>query len=225
MLPDTDHPQGTIAWALPPVTKWVAHGVEAISGGHRHATHSLLGVAAFGLLAFLASFFIIEVDGREVALGGGLVAVLLVAFAAKSLRLAKNVGRSVGGVGKDLLSSVIGPWLLALGTAGAVTWFLDYRWDWLPVAVVVGAFLHNFGDSLTTEGVPWLWPLNPKPPKVLRGLPGMKVVWQNNGYFRIPLLGSTDSLREKMLGFLMTAYILYLAAFEIMGMTGVNMLQ
>ena len=44
LLPDMDHHSGSIANALGPVTKVLCKGVAAISGGHRHATHSLMFV-------------------------------------------------------------------------------------------------------------------------------------------------------------------------------------
>src|SRR3954471_2883080 len=54
MLPDLDHHDGSIANAFGPVTRILCRGVAAVSGGHRHATHSL----AFCLLAaFGADWF------------------------------------------------------------------------------------------------------------------------------------------------------------------------
>ena len=40
LLPDIDHPNGTIAHAIGPVTHNLCKIIEKISGGHRHATHS-----------------------------------------------------------------------------------------------------------------------------------------------------------------------------------------
>lgn len=242
LLPDLDHPQGTIAWSLPPVkagdltlipspTQALCSGVETISGGHRHGTHSLLGIAAFTAVAWAASLVQITVDGRAVAIGSGLFIVLLVAFAVKALRISRNLSRGTGGrrslVG-GLLGSWLGPWLLALGTAGVATWVLGERWAWLPVAVGVGALLHNLGDSLTVEGVPWLWPWNPKPPKALLKVPGVGGmvgwVWQGNGYFRLPLLGHTTSVRETVFAFAVAVYTLYLVVFEVAALAGHRLL-
>lgn len=44
MLPDLDHPQASISRSLGPVTYLMARAVAAVSGGHRQATHSLLGL-------------------------------------------------------------------------------------------------------------------------------------------------------------------------------------
>lgn len=46
LLNDLDHPEATIAWTLGPFTRALAVLVNRVSGGHRHATHSLL--LAFG---------------------------------------------------------------------------------------------------------------------------------------------------------------------------------
>ncbi|HEX7463066.1 MAG TPA: metal-dependent hydrolase, partial [Dermatophilaceae bacterium] len=46
LLPDIDHPQSTMGTILGPVSETVARGVAVVSGGHRGATHSAVGVAA-----------------------------------------------------------------------------------------------------------------------------------------------------------------------------------
>lgn len=213
MLPDTDHPQGSIAHSLPPVTQLLCHGVNHVSGGHRHGTHSFVGVAAFMVVALLASVIVVPVQGRTVAVGAGIVAVLLTAFAVKALRV-KPGGRG------SVLNTAIGPWVISVLTAGAATYLLDYRWEWLAFAVGWGAFIHIVGDGLTTQGVPWLWPWNPKPPRVVLRLPVVgpviRIVWQDNGYFRIPLLGDTDSLREKVFGVVLTGYIVVVVLMTIL---------
>lgn len=228
LLPDSDHTRASIAHSLPPVSEWICSLVEAISGGHRHGTHSIIGVVAFGFLAALASLWVVEVEGRTVAVGGGLMAVLLVAFASKVLGLADGIGSQVGGIGKGILSTKLGPWLLAVGTAGAVTWFVDYRWEWLPTAVALGCFMHVIGDFLTPQGVPWLWPLNPAPPKALRPFVGW--CWYNNGYFRVPLVGTTKTTklgdwREFILSTLMSLYVMYIMAYEVFSLIGSPVLR
>ena len=44
MLPDIDHHNGSIANSIPPLSRWLARVVGAISGGHRKGTHSLIGL-------------------------------------------------------------------------------------------------------------------------------------------------------------------------------------
>lgn len=246
MLPDMDHPSGTIAWSLPSVkiggmtvipspTRLVCAGVAAVSGGHRHGTHCFVGMGVFTGLAWLATLWTVTIHGRSIALGCGLIAVLLVAFASKSLGLSGRIaraGRSTGLMGATVakvLRSWVGSWVLALSTAGTVTWMLEYRWEWLPLAVAIGCFLHCAGDSLTPQGVPWLWPLNPKPPKLLRKAPVIgwlvNLAWQSNGYFRLPLIGKTDTAedrnpREMLLAAVFVCHIFYLLAYQVGLMTG-----
>src|SRR5256885_6898424 len=48
LLPDMDHHDGTIANTFGIVTRLICRFVAWISGGHRHATHSLLFAAGMG---------------------------------------------------------------------------------------------------------------------------------------------------------------------------------
>lgn len=214
LAPDADHHSATIAHSLPPVTGLICDGVGSISGGHRHGTHSFLGIAALGLLAWLASLITMDTNGRTVAVGAGIFAVLMTAFALKGLGI--NLGKS-----GSILRTHLGPWIVSLATAGAATYFLDYTWSWLPFAIALGALIHCLGDALTVQGVPWLWPWNPAPPKLLLGLPVVgavtKIVWQHNGYFRFPILGETSSAREVVFAALVAAYVL--ATFSVIGLT------
>lgn len=221
LLPDIDHPNATIAYSLPGVTKVIAEGVHGVSGGHRHGTHSWIGIGTFALLTYLLGFGTLTTHGRTIALGSGVLAVFLVAFAVKALGLTRGWGggRGFAGLLKALLRSWLGPWLISVGTAGAATWYLNYRWDWLPLAVLVGVFLHNTGDSLTEERVPWLWPWNPRRPATLRNTPLLDSIsgffWSDNGYFGIPVLGETNSTREMLFGAAMGLYVAYLALYEV----------
>lgn len=217
LVPDMDHHNGTIAHSLPPVTNLMCQGVETASGGHRHMTHSLLGIIAATLLAIGASAATFETDGRTVALGAGIVAVFLVAFAIKALHIRPGRRGSV-------LNTSIGPWIIAVGTAGLATYFLDYQWTWLPYSMGLGALIHCLGDGLTVQGVPWLWPWNPSPPKALLRVPVLgsvvKAVWQPNGYFRVPLLGETNSIREGVFGAALGIYVVVGIAFTVTQLWG-----
>src|SRR6185437_10612610 len=54
VLPDIDHPDSTIARSFGFLTEGFAWVVARISGGHRHGTHSLAGVAVFAVGALAA---------------------------------------------------------------------------------------------------------------------------------------------------------------------------
>jgi len=134
LLPDIDHPEATPAQTFGPVSEAVARVVHKVSGGHRHATHSLLFAAAMYLGAWLG-----------VVLGGAWFAIpalfVLAAFGIRAMRLAPNIS------------------VLAAGALVGVFWYvLDGDYGWLPVAVGVGALMHLVGDCLTKEGCPLLWP-------------------------------------------------------------------
>ena len=90
----------------------------------------------------------------------------------------------------------ISNWVFALTMAGLVTWFAPHQWTWLPVSMLTGVLVHIVGDMITTGGVPLLWPIVIKPPKLLRKLPLLRNVWKANGAFSIPLLGRAGSRRE-----------------------------
>jgi membrane-bound metal-dependent hydrolase YbcI (DUF457 family) len=194
LLLDADHHAGTIARSLPPVSRWVTRGLGALSGGHRHATHSLVGVVGAGLLARALSALRVPLRGEEFQLGAWLMVVLLVAYAAKALRLTRG-----------WLSS----WAVSVTAAFATVWFAPESTWWLPAAVVLGCLCHLAGDALTSEGVPLLWPLRPDP---LVETP----LWRKNGHFALPLLGTAGSRRELAFAAVVDLYILYVVAMTAM---------
>src|SRR6266540_1320947 len=143
LLPDMDHQDGLMATALGPITRLLAKGIGKLSGGHRHATHSLL----FGGLMGLLSWVLVTYGGRRAMLA---LAMLCAAFALRAVRLT------------ELGSNERLHWPQIALVATAVTWtearFIPGVWLWLPIAVAAGCWLHLLGDLLTPEGVPLLWP-------------------------------------------------------------------
>jgi membrane-bound metal-dependent hydrolase YbcI (DUF457 family) len=57
VLPDIDHPDSTIAESFGFLTEAFAKFMNFISGGHRHGTHSLIGVAVFTAGAWAAGMW------------------------------------------------------------------------------------------------------------------------------------------------------------------------
>jgi len=180
---DWDHRSSTVAHSLPPLSNVIAVGIENVSGGHRQGTHSLLGAAFFVLLAALAGQFQLQTDWGLLSVGAGLLCMFMINIAAKALKLFPKYGW-------------ISNWVFALTMAGLVTWFAPHQWTWLPVSMLTGVLVHIVGDMITTGGVPLLWPIVIKPPKLLRKLPLLRNVWKANGAFSIPLLGRAGSRRE-----------------------------
>ncbi|MER6298611.1 metal-dependent hydrolase [Kitasatospora sp. NPDC001539] len=142
LLPDLDHHDGSIANFLGPVSKVLCRFVAWASGGHRHATHSLLFVALMGAGTWAGITYL----GRYFTLG---LTFFLLALAIRALRLCPPSN------GPEAWITVIG--LSALGTFGMNTWMPNSP-GWLPYAVALGTLAHLLGDCLTKKGAPLLWP-------------------------------------------------------------------
>jgi membrane-bound metal-dependent hydrolase YbcI (DUF457 family) len=184
LLPDADHHSATIAHSLPPLSNLFCAGVGMISGGHRRGTHSLLGVAAFVAVAFLAGLWTVETARfGTVYPGAGLLTVLLVSFAAKALKIIPDGMRR-------------SPWAVGLTAGAFVTAFAPEEQFWFPLAVGIGVVVHILGDMLTTGGCNPVYPLRLRRPRRLTGVPVIAQVWRPNGNIAVPLLGNAGSIRE-----------------------------
>lgn len=138
LLPDIDEPHSTVSTKLGPLSEVVSKVTNKLSGGHRHATHSLLFAALIGV-------------ATRYGLDWRWTAPIIVAFSALlvlRILLPLGIGR------RGLIPFVL---------AAAVTWWTIIHTgsarDWLPYAAFGGVVLHLIGDALTVEGVPFLWPL------------------------------------------------------------------
>lgn len=185
MLPDADHGSASIAWALPPFTRWLCRGIGAISGGHRNGTHSVVGLAGFVGFALLVQHAggLLEVAGVQpgrAQLAGSIIMGVwlgfLFAIATTALRL-KPVGNKV-------------LWTLLCLSGGAGVAYAGIAWPFDTGAVVwavgIGVVAHVAGDMLTKEGCPLLWP------------------WRNGGKWRMTLLPraftfTTDTWPERLI--------------------------
>jgi membrane-bound metal-dependent hydrolase YbcI (DUF457 family) len=138
LAPDLDACHATEARSLGFVTEGLAWCVEKISGGHRHGTHSALGVGAFAGAAWLACLYRHDWPGRI-----ALLVILAAGFAAAmdALRIGGHAGN-----------------LLALAGAAAMCW-TGYGLALVPLAAALGAGIHIAGDMLTLTGCPLAWPL------------------------------------------------------------------
>jgi membrane-bound metal-dependent hydrolase YbcI (DUF457 family) len=139
VLPDIDHPNSSMAHTFGFLTKGFAWLVGKISGGHRHLTHAILGIAGFTVLAWLAVKYRHDIGGK-IALG--LFLALIIASALYAL--------SVHGHGADVLA-----------IAGALVMvFTGYGLALVAIAVCLGCITHVLGDMLTIEGCPLLYPVS-----------------------------------------------------------------
>ena len=157
-LPDIDHPDSTISREFGFLTQAFAWLVDRLSGGHRHGTHSLVGIAVFSLGALAAGTYQMSAHvSRHAVFSWHMVPValylaLLFSAALRALH--------IGGHHGDLL-----------GIAGAVItcytrWDLALipLWHWhvplLALAVALGCAAHIAGDELTHGGCPIFWPVS-----------------------------------------------------------------
>jgi membrane-bound metal-dependent hydrolase YbcI (DUF457 family) len=158
VLPDIDHPDSTISRSFGLLTEWFAWLVDRLSGGHRHGTHSVLGIVAFTAAAYGAGLFQLSepaavtrhLDFSWHIVPAALILALLYSAALRALRIGGHFGDLLGigaaaatcFTGADLTQLPIGHWHVPL----------------LATATALGCAGHIAGDELTHGGCPLLWP-------------------------------------------------------------------
>jgi membrane-bound metal-dependent hydrolase YbcI (DUF457 family) len=146
LLPDLDHPSASPARTFGPASWLLSKVVCFVSGGHRHATHSVIGLAGFTAAAWWA------------ARTGGWPLIITLTFlaglAARAL-LPRGRGRK---------------WKLDWADIASTAYAFAARWvaqhlvasgmdlSVVPWAVGIGVAAHIAGDALTEQGVPIFWP-------------------------------------------------------------------
>jgi membrane-bound metal-dependent hydrolase YbcI (DUF457 family) len=139
LLPDIDHHDGTIANAYGPVSQLLCKGVSKISGGHRHATHSLAFAAGAGYATDWTATHAVQVWW-----------VILFFVVGLGLR-----GIGIGFQKSDNLTGLMN----ALLAAAIVYLMRDLDMRFVGYAVVLGCLAHVVGDCLTPRGCPVFWPV------------------------------------------------------------------
>lgn len=142
LLPDADHPDGTISHALGPITHTACKVISWVSGGHRGATHSLAFVAAVAYGTWAGEHWL----GRWFTLS---LVFFLLALAVRALHLCPS-GNNFKAWGPIVV-------LASAGTFAMEHWIAD-KPVWLPFAVGLGALAHLLGDCLTERGCRLFWP-------------------------------------------------------------------
>lgn len=138
LWPDIDQCGSTVARSLGFVSTAVAWVIRAISGGHRHGTHTLPGIAITAALARLSCQF-------------------LPAWPA-TVFLALVLTFSVSGMLEDLGILRSHPADLAAALVSAAVIWRGYDLAAIPLAVLLGCCAHAFADMLTDSGVMLFWP-------------------------------------------------------------------
>jgi membrane-bound metal-dependent hydrolase YbcI (DUF457 family) len=138
VMPDMDKCGSGPARSLGPLSELLAWIVGKLSGGHRHFTHCLAGIAVFTGLAWLACAFRHDLAGKA-----GLMLLLSLAFSAglRALRL-----------GHGLTADILGT-----AAAAAVT-FAGTGLALVPLACLTGWSTHIAGDMLTDSGCMLAYP-------------------------------------------------------------------
>jgi membrane-bound metal-dependent hydrolase YbcI (DUF457 family) len=139
LLPDLDKCGSSPARSLGFVSEAVAWVFGRISGGHRHATHSFLGIAVFTILAWASCHFRADWGGKA---GLALLMTLSVSAALEALHAARGHAADLAGI----------------AVAAAAVWY-GYGLRFIPIAVLLGCATHITGDMLTDSGCmlgyPW----------------------------------------------------------------------
>lgn len=143
VVPDLDHPDSGPARSFGILSRIVATGLNAASGGHRAGTHSL----PFAALAYLGGWAAITLTDSP------LPAAIIVGFCIT--------------VGLALLGPSLGfriPAIASVGTgiaaAGATLDHADAIAPMLPALLAYGVLIHIACDIVTKGGVPLLYPFS-----------------------------------------------------------------
>ena len=140
LLPDLDKCGSSPARCLGFLSETVAWIIGRLSGGHRHATHSFLGIAVFTGLAWISGQYRGTWEGKA---GLALLMTLTVAGGLEALHLARSHAADIIGI----------------GVAAAEVWY-GFGLRLIPLAVCVGCCTHIAGDMLTDSGCMLLFPLS-----------------------------------------------------------------
>ena len=202
LIPDIDHPNGSIANSGGIITRTIATISQKLSGGHREGTHQLWFFAAVSILAFATTGLI--------GIWGAIAWYLILsAFGAQALAKTElhqrfnKIWRSNTGIFAKLycwafaaVATVFAIWVFGLDDTS--------RWWWLPWAIVLGHLSHLVGDILTTAGLNLGWGI----PKV-----------------RLPILGDAGSAREQLFDWLLLAITVFFMGASIFGFNPLSVLS
>lgn len=142
LFPDIDHDRSTISNTGGRVTRLLSWALRRATGGHRTATHSILGVAAAAMLVQVA------LEHRREVWAIAVLAVILFLCWAAPIRLLKIRG---------WVDNVL-PLPAAIGAA----WWPAFPLELMPHALAIGMSVHIIGDMITKMGCPILWPFGGK---------------------------------------------------------------
>jgi membrane-bound metal-dependent hydrolase YbcI (DUF457 family) len=146
LLPDLDHPSATPARAFGPISAAAARLISHLSGGHRHGTHSILGLTICGALA-AAAYLNTWTLAATIWLCMGL-GVRALWRRPKNRPNGRPDWRDVAGLVHAAVAAYVAYRLTHSGLDLSV----------VPFAVMLGYLVHLLGDGATETGVNWWYP-------------------------------------------------------------------
>ena len=161
VLPDIDHQDTSVSGSFGFLTEGFSWLVAKLSGGHRHGTHSLFGIAVFTAGAFAAGAY--QLSGPKVSGLGHpafswhiVPAVLFLSLLYSAALRALHVGGHHG----DLLG--IAAAVVTCYTGADLTRLPVWHWHipMLAGVIALGCAAHIAGDELTHGGCPIFWPFS-----------------------------------------------------------------
>jgi len=167
LLPDIDHPDSSVALSFGFLTNSFSWLVEKISGGHRHGTHALIGIAIFTAGAYAAGRYQLSGPHPPYAAPGtpgwhpalfwhlvpaGIFLTLLYAAALRALKIGSHHG--------DLIAMAGAAATIYYGTDLEVLSVGSWHVPLLALATGLGCAAHIVGDELTHGGCPLLYPIS-----------------------------------------------------------------
>ena len=163
VLPDIDHPDSTISRSFGFLTEAFNWLVDRVSGGHRHGTHSIVGIAVFTAGAYAAGALQLANGGHGAhglvidhktftwyVLPAALYMTLLYSSALRALH--------IGGHHGDLFGIAAAAATIFTGADLGQYHFWHWSVPLLALATGLGCAAHIAGDELTHGGCPVLWP-------------------------------------------------------------------
>jgi membrane-bound metal-dependent hydrolase YbcI (DUF457 family) len=150
LLPDLDSTGSCAARCFGWLSRPVAYVIRFTSGGHRHSTHSVIGVAIFTALAVLACHYRHDYAGMA---GLAFLVALSVSAGLEALRVSRflPLPRALRHGHAEDLAGVL--------AAAAVVWG-GYGLALIPLAVALGCATHIAGDMLTDSGCMLAYPFS-----------------------------------------------------------------
>lgn len=149
LLPDIDHNKSEISQLIPVVNRFF---------GHRSFTHSILGTATFALIVYFSL-------GSSVYISYALLAAGFIGlYYLRKLLLARTHQFDALTRGffsrKQLILfvNITAVFLVLMGTIAAFTVWEDKARMEIAILLLLGYVNHLFGDFITKEGIPLLWP-------------------------------------------------------------------